>query len=91
MGAYSCDTAIVYDYDLVGIADRGQAMRNHDDGSGNKELLHRFPDILFRRTVERRSGFVQNEYSGIFQEHPREGDSLPLSARDKRPAAARLK
>ena len=80
------DAAVVEDDDLVGVAHRGEAVRDRDHRPALREPLERGLHRALGLRVERRGGLVEDEDRGIAQDRPRDRDALLLAARE--PVAA---
>ena len=78
----------VHDNDLIGMNDRGQAMRDHEHRTVFHELIQGGLDQSFRFIVEGAGRFVQNQDGGIAQECAGNGQTLRHSAREQRAAFA---
>ena len=74
--------AIEYD-DPVGVADRFQPVRDHQDGAAGGERLQRLLNSCFGRRVDGRDRFVENQDGRILQERPGNRKALPLTARER--------
>ena len=79
------DPAQVHDRDGVGhMADDGEIVR--DEQKPELELAREFHqevrDLCLRRGVERSQGLVENDDGRARRERPRDGDALPLAARE---------
>src|SRR5436305_14940746 len=65
-------------------------MRHTDNGSMFLKTIDRCLDIGFGASIERRGGFVEDDYWRVADECSRDGNSLPLTAGQAHPAFANL-
>ena len=79
MRALLDDVSVLHEKDQVGVHDRGQAVRNHETGPALHQGAHGLADLDFRAGVHAGGRLVQNNDGGIAEEHPRDGEELPLS------------
>ncbi len=76
------DDAAVDEHDeAVHAGDRREAVRDGDHSLAMHEIDELFLDRALDAAVERGSGLVQKENRGVLEEHPRDGDPLPLAPR----------
>ncbi len=61
VGAFLGDKAAFEHDDLVGVADRAEAVRDGDDGAAFHQAFERFHDDLLRLGVERGGRLVEDE------------------------------
>jgi len=88
VGSAFDDPTVIDDGDLVGVADRGQAVGDDDRRPSLQGDRQR---ILYRRLgagVEMGGGLVEHDDAGIFEEQSSDGDALLLAARHAVPAVA---
>ena len=75
-------------HDLVGAADGGEPVRDHDHGA----VLHQVGQRLLHQQlgfgIQVRGGFVQDQDGGVLQQRAGDGDTLPLAAAQARAAVA---
>lgn len=71
MGTAFNDAAVFEDHDGVGVADRGQAVRNHKRGAAAHDAVHAALDRLFGARVDGARGLVQDEHRRIGHGHAR--------------------
>ena len=69
------------DHDGVGVADGGQAVRDHKGGASAHDAVHAALDKLFGTRVDARSGLVQDEHRRVGDGHARDGEQLALALR----------
>lgn len=74
------DPPFLHHADQVRFAHGGQPVCDEDRGASPHEDLQRLADLLFGFTVESGGGLIEKKKRGIFEQGPRDGDSLPLSA-----------
>src|SRR5580692_11712399 len=67
----------------MGEAQRRLAMRNQNRSPPAERSLQPPMDRLLGARVDRRRGVVENEYGGIREHGPSEGDALALAARER--------
>ena len=84
----SPDAALVEHHDLVGAADGGQPVRDHDHGAVLHQVGQRLLHQHFRFGVEMRGGFVQNQDGRVLEQGAGDGDALPLAAAQPHAAVA---
>ena len=80
MGAHLGDAAPVEHHQPVGVAQGGEAM---GDGEGGAPLHQREQaglDQLLGLGVDRRGGFVQDQYARVVEDGAGDGDALALAA-----------
>ncbi len=82
MIACFADLATVENDDLVGVADRGETVRDDESGSALHELYHCFLDTHFRTGVDAGGRLVENEDLGIGKNGSRDGEELTLTVTD---------
>lgn len=75
------DAAVFEDHDGVGVADGGQAVRDHKGGASAHDAIHAALDELFGARVDARSGLVQDEHRRVGDGHTRDGEQLALALR----------
>ena len=69
------------DHDGVGVADSGQAVRDHKRGATAHDAVHTALDELFGTRVNGARGLVQDEHRRIGDGHARDGEQLALALR----------
>jgi hypothetical protein len=67
--------------DLVSAADGGQAVCDHERGAARPQAPKAVLDHLLALAVEARRRLVQDENTRVRQDRARDGDALPLAAR----------
>src|SRR5215210_7410917 len=82
--------AVLEHDDQVGIADRGEPMRDDEGRPRAEEGPQRALDLPLRADVDRRRRFVEDEDARVGQEGAGEGDELTLAEREARPALAEV-
>ena len=70
------DPAVFEDEDLVGVADRGEAVSDDEAGALDHEAVEGFLDEAFRLGIDAGGGFIEDEDGGIFEESAGDGDAL---------------
>ena len=80
MGAGFYDFPMVQHQDLAGILDGGEPVGDDEGCPPYHEPVQGFLDDPFAFRIQGRSGFVQNQDPGIFQDGPGNGDALALAA-----------
>src|ERR1700722_14011809 len=80
MSAVLRDYACGNDDDLVGVANRGEAMRNRGYTTPVHQALERVNDQFLRLGVECGGGLVEEQDRTISHHHARDADALPLAA-----------
>ena len=73
--------AVLDDADPVGIDDGLQAVRHHDGGAPDAQLVQRLLHLALGFGVERRRRLVEQDDRRLLQEGARDGDALALAAR----------
>src|SRR5919112_3732588 len=73
------DLSSVEHHDLVGISDRGQSVRNHEDRSALHQPLDRLLNQPLRLGVQCAGGLVQDENRRVAKQRPGDGYPLPLA------------
>lgn len=73
------DFASAQHQNLIRFANRAQPMRDDEARSPAHQVFERFLDQPFGRRIYAGGSFVEDEYSGIFQQCPRDADSLFLT------------
>lgn len=74
------DTAMFKHHDQIGILDRGNAMRNGDDGFAAIQLTQMALDLRFGLHVHRAGGVVHDEDRRIIGQGTRQTQTLLLPA-----------
>src|SRR4029078_7658018 len=67
-------------HDAIGRAHGGKPVRDDEDGTSFRDLLHVVLDDAFALLVESTRRLVKNEDARITDERPRNGDALTLTA-----------
>jgi hypothetical protein len=75
------EPSAVEDQDAVGVADRREAVSDHERGAAVEELVHRLLDRAFGLAVERARGLVEEQDRRAVVESARDRDPLLLPAR----------
>ena len=75
------DAAVFEDHDGVGVADGGQAVRDHKRGAATHDAVHTALDELFGARVDGARGLVQDEHRRVGNGHARDGEQLALALR----------
>mmetsp|Transcript_100911 Transcript_100911/g.308528 ORF Transcript_100911/g.308528 Transcript_100911/m.308528 type:complete len:462 (-) Transcript_100911:983-2368(-) len=73
---------VLHPQDLVGLADRAEAVRNDERGPALHQVLERLLHHVLRDLVERRSRLVQQQDRRIRQDGTRDADALLFAASD---------
>ena len=74
--------------DLIGPADGGQAVGNHESGASLHQVAEPILDHGFRFGVERRGRFIEDENARICEDCARNREPLALAARQLDPTLA---
>ena len=80
MGSFFDDAAMVDDDDVVGIADRTQAMGDDDGRTAFHEAVQGGLDDFFAFRIEGRRRFIEDEDARVLEDGPGDGDTLALAA-----------
>lgn len=80
MRALFNNLAFLHDDEAVEVGDRGQAVGDGDDGFAFHQIKKGVLDELFGLAVQRAGGFIEYQDGCVFQDGPRDGDTLTLSA-----------
>ena len=80
MGPLFDDAAVVDDDDVVGIADRAQAVGDDDGRAAFHEAVQGSLDDLFAFRIESRRRFIEDEDARVLEDGPGNGDALALAA-----------
>src|ERR1700730_6208157 len=80
MGATLDDLTLLDDEDLVGAADGGEAVGDHEGGPALHEVAQAVLDHGLGLGVEGAGGLVEDEDAGVGQDGPGDGDALALAA-----------
>src|SRR5919107_776286 len=80
--------SVVQDQDEVGVADRGEAVRDHERGAPDHQAFPAVQDDGLRPRVDGRRRLVQDADRGVFQKGPRDADALAFAAGELGPALA---
>jgi hypothetical protein len=73
------DAALLHHEDVVGIADRREAVRDHEAGAALAQRCHRMLDEKLGAGVDRRCRLVEDQDLGIGEERPRDRHQLLLA------------
>src|ERR1700694_363454 len=76
------DPAVLQHDDQVGIPNRRQPVRDDEGRSTGEQEPQRPLDLALGADVDRRSGLVEDEETGIGKERARQRDELPLAERE---------
>ena len=91
-GAFFDHTTVLHDHDPIAYhTHRREIVRDKNDRQTplTLQIAQQREDSGLRRDVERRDRFVADEHIGVRGERPRDGNSLPLAARQgDRPAVS---
>ena len=79
MGSPLHDLPVLDDQDLVGLANGAQAVGDDKGGAPPDQLIQTFLNEDLALGIQIGGGFVQYQDSGIRQQRPGNGHSLPLS------------
>ena len=82
------DAPLFHHGDQIRVLHGGQAMRDDDGGAALHHFVQGRLHMALRHRVERRRGFVENQDRRILQQRPRDGDPLPLPAREQHAVVA---
>ena len=79
VGALFDDAAFFHDDDDVGVANRGQAVRDDEGRAALAQGVHGLLDVHLGAGIDRRGGLVEDEQRRLSQEGTRDGDELALA------------
>ena len=82
MRAVLDNLAVLEHDDQVGVADRRQAMGDHERGAVGEQRPQRLLDRPLRPDVDRRRRLVEDEDARVGEQGAREGDELALAERE---------
>src|SRR6266704_7122981 len=82
------DGSVLEDEDIVGIADRAQAVSDRDHGASLHQALERLDDDPFGFGVERGSRLVEDEDGRVADDGTGDPDALPLAPGERLPSFA---
>ena len=68
--------------DLIGVADRREAVRDRDRGAPARELIQRLLDSALGLGVQRRGRLVEDQHRRVAKDRARDRDALLLAARE---------
>src|ERR1041385_3406306 len=85
------DSAARYDGDAIDAANGGKSMGDEDCRAGVLELLQRFQKLRLGFRIQGTGRLVHDQHWRIFEENARDGDSLPLTAREAHTTLAELR
>ena len=88
MGALLNDLAVIDNKNLVGMAHGFQPVGDHDDRLIVGQFCNGLHQLLFIFGVNIGSGLIQNDDGCVLHNRPRNGNSLPLTAGERRTAFA---
>ena len=74
--------------DARGIADRGEAVRDHEGGAALHHFVERGIDLGLGDGIERAGRLIENQDRRILQQRARDRQPLPLAAGQHAPALA---
>ena len=80
VGSAFYDLTLLYDEDLVGSADGGEAVGDDEGGAALHEEIEAVLDHGFGLGVEGAGGFVEDEDAGVGEDGAGDGDALALAA-----------
>ena len=75
--------AVVHDENHVGVANRGEAVRDHKARTPHGQRVHGLLNQLFRTRIDRRGGLVENQNRRILNHGSRNGEQLLLTLRKR--------
>ena len=85
------DDAPAVDHDdLVGMADRREAVRDHERRPAGHQAVERVEDDRLGLRVDRRGRLVEDQDRRVLDERARDADALALAAGELRAALAEL-
>ncbi len=84
------DTAVVEDHDPVGLEHGRQPVRDDHDSAPIQKAIQGLLDEALALRVERARRLVEEKDRGVAQERARDGDPLPLAARQSHTALAEV-
>src|SRR6267143_7176466 len=76
------DTARVQHDDAAGPLDSGEPMCDHERCAALHERLERLLDVALGFAVQSGGGLVENQHRRVLEERARDGEPLPLPARE---------
>src|SRR5258708_29334014 len=71
---------VLQHHNFVGAPDRGEAMRDDDDGAMLHQILQSGLDQTLGFGIQVRGRFVENKYRRVLQQSARDGEALALAA-----------
>ncbi|OSY37042.1 hypothetical protein BG653_06648 [Streptomyces platensis] len=80
MGARLHQASLVQDQDAVGVRGEVQVVCDHDGGAALGEAPQGPEDALGGEGVQAGGGLVEDEYGGVAEHGPCDGDALELAA-----------
>ena len=83
------DAPFFQHHDLVGAADGGEPVRDHDHGAVRHQIGQRPLHQHFGFGIEVRGGLVQNQDGRVLEQRAGDGDALPLAAAELQRRARR--
>src|SRR5579885_526151 len=86
--AFVGDPSGIEEEEAIAIAHRAEAMRDDDERLRLLQPMDRLGDSSFRRGVEGRSRFVEDQHIGLVVERAGDGEALTLAAEETKPAFA---
>ena len=88
MGAVGRDPAVVQHHDAVRPPDLRQPVGDEQRGAAALHVMQRALNLVLGGAVDGAGGVVQDQDARVFQKGARQGDALPLAARQGDPALA---
>ena len=79
MRALLDDLAVLQHDDQVGVADRGEAVCDHERGAAGEERAQRALDLPLGADVDRRGRLVEDQDPRVGEQRARERDELALA------------
>src|SRR5262249_6126069 len=68
--------ALIYDQDLIGTADRGEAVGDQESGPAQHQAIQGIEDYHFGLGIDGRGRLVEDEDRGVLEESPGDSDTL---------------
>ena len=87
-GAGLDDAALVEHQDAVGVADRGEAVGDHEGGAALHDLVERRLQLALGRGVERARRLVEDQDRRVLEERAGDRQALALAAGERAAALA---
>ena len=76
--------AVVHDEDHVGVANRGEAMRDHKARTPHGQRIHGLLNQLFSTGIDRGGGLVENQNRRVLHHRAGDGQQLLLALGKRR-------